>query len=293
VILAGLMSAVIVTVTHQSEEMFEGMQVRLSVYGPYPPFYCSGVSVPVIAAAGRLLWWGVGIRCFLGVNLSFSCSSRCCCCSSSSSSIVVAAAAAAAVVVAAAAVVGVEVVVVVVVVVVVIRAKRSLKGCRCDLVVVVVLVLLLVEVVIVEVVVVVVVMFEGVQGGFSSSSRCCCCSSRRSSSSSCCCRCISRSSSNSCCSSSSSSSSGSSRVNLFVSTLFFFFSLFSGRLGRRTISLHSRRENEQPFLGVALGGDAVSTGANIIYFYLLLFFLFFCFRPIGSTHSFAPLATRK
>jgi len=43
-----------------------------SVYGPYPSFCCSGVSVSVWAAAGRLLWWGGGVRCFAGVNLSSS-----------------------------------------------------------------------------------------------------------------------------------------------------------------------------------------------------------------------------
>jgi len=37
-----------------------------------PPFYCSGVSVSVWAAAGRLLWRGGGVRCFVGVNLSSS-----------------------------------------------------------------------------------------------------------------------------------------------------------------------------------------------------------------------------
>jgi len=37
-----------------------------SVYWPCPPFYCSGVSVPAWAAAGRLLWWvEVGV---LGVS---------------------------------------------------------------------------------------------------------------------------------------------------------------------------------------------------------------------------------
>jgi len=40
--------------------------------GPSPLFYCSGVSVSVWAAAGRLLWWGGGVRCFVGVNLSSS-----------------------------------------------------------------------------------------------------------------------------------------------------------------------------------------------------------------------------
>ena len=32
-------------------------RLGLSVYGPYPPCYCSGVSVPVCVAVGRLLWW--------------------------------------------------------------------------------------------------------------------------------------------------------------------------------------------------------------------------------------------
>ena len=40
------------------------------VYGPYPSFYSSGVSVSVRSAAGRLLWWGGGVGCFVGVNLS-------------------------------------------------------------------------------------------------------------------------------------------------------------------------------------------------------------------------------
>jgi len=40
--------------------------------GPTPPFYCSCVFVSVWAAAGRLLWWGGGVRCFVGVNLSSS-----------------------------------------------------------------------------------------------------------------------------------------------------------------------------------------------------------------------------
>jgi len=43
-----------------------------SVYGPYPPIFCSGVSVSVRVAAGRLLWWGGGVRCLVGVNLSSS-----------------------------------------------------------------------------------------------------------------------------------------------------------------------------------------------------------------------------
>jgi len=43
-----------------------------SFYGPYPSFFCSGVSVSVWAAAGRLLWWGGEVRCFVGVNLSSS-----------------------------------------------------------------------------------------------------------------------------------------------------------------------------------------------------------------------------
>jgi len=37
-----------------------------SVYGPYFPYNCRGVSVSVWAAAGRLLWWGGGVRCFVG-----------------------------------------------------------------------------------------------------------------------------------------------------------------------------------------------------------------------------------
>jgi len=43
--------------------------VLLWTLPPPPPPYCSGVSVPVRAAAGRLLWWGGDVRCFVGVNL--------------------------------------------------------------------------------------------------------------------------------------------------------------------------------------------------------------------------------
>jgi len=34
-----------------------------------PPLFCSGISVSVLAAAGRLLWWGGGGRCFVGGKL--------------------------------------------------------------------------------------------------------------------------------------------------------------------------------------------------------------------------------
>jgi len=58
-------------------EMTNGRVKRCSPStGPTTLFYCfiygSGVSVSVWAAAGRLLWWGGDVRCFVGVNLSSS-----------------------------------------------------------------------------------------------------------------------------------------------------------------------------------------------------------------------------
>jgi len=43
-----------------------------SVYGPSPPFNWNGVSVPVCAASGRMLWWRGGVKCLVGVHVSSS-----------------------------------------------------------------------------------------------------------------------------------------------------------------------------------------------------------------------------